>query len=116
MAKWQRKLYVGDVWKAAQDGEITIQSLSKIVATRLRKMHSMSDADLEERRIELAEWFEDLADDQNATSDDFDSLWNELYDWGDTALDDHWNGKKVCWIDTIEKPNSAMDVLSELTP
>jgi len=28
--------------------------------------------------------------------DEFDELMSRLYDWADTSLDKHWNGKKLC--------------------
>lgn len=31
----------------------------------------------------------------------FDSAMYDLYEWADTALDENWNGKKMCWVKTV---------------
>jgi hypothetical protein len=103
MANWQRHIYLNPEWQQAKDGELTIQELAGVVAKRLRALKPFheQDHDLNEKRDEIAEEFEYIAKTPSATASDFDNWMGELYDWGDTSLEQGWNGKKVCWIDTI---------------
>ena len=111
MAEWQRKIYLQPEWDQSKDGEITIQVLAGVVASRLKECAPL---DLEQyksgidgnaawannKREELIEEFESMADDTDLTVDDFDSLMNDLYDWGDTPLTTgFFQAKKVCFID-----------------
>jgi hypothetical protein len=75
--------------------------LAATIAGRLRELRPFSDENIDETRINLAEEFEWLSGDPETDTEDFDALMDALYDWGDIRLDDNWNGKKVCWIDTI---------------
>jgi hypothetical protein len=101
MANWQRTLDLLPEWSKALDDELAVQQLAAVVATRLRALTPFSDEDIESKRIELAEEFEDLSKDESADGPEFDWLMNTLYDWGDTPLDPKFNGKKVCWIKTF---------------
>lgn len=101
MANWQRTLNVVVEWKQAQAREITPQQLAKAIADRLEKLKSFNIEHIDTTRDDLVGAFESLADDESATFDDFDLVWRELYDWGDTKLDSAFGGKKVCWIKTF---------------
>jgi len=105
MANWQRHIYLNPEWQQAKDGEITIQALAAVLAKRLRalKPFGVRDEDLNEKRDEIAEEFEYIAKTPTATRDDFDNWMEELYDWGDTRLEQGWTGKKVCWVDTMSR-------------
>jgi hypothetical protein len=110
MANWQRHLYLNPEWQQAKDGSITIQALAAVIAKRLRALRPFGerDEDLNEKRDEIAEEFEYIAKTPDATRDDFDNWMCDLYDWGDTRLEQVWNGKKVCWVDTMSrKPRSS---------
>lgn len=103
MANWQRKILLNPEWDQAKEGEISIQALAASIAKKLRAVRDFSeaDADLNDARDELADEFNGLSEDADATRNDFDCVMHSLYDWGDQALDQNWNGKKACWIDTI---------------
>jgi len=100
MASWQRKILLGDVWESDN-----IQLISRTIADRLAALPRIWGFDrVEQERERLVSEFSILVDDADATTYDFDVAMEELYDWGDTSLDDKLNGKKVCWISTMEKP------------
>jgi hypothetical protein len=99
MANWQRTLRLKDVWTRSDDDPI--QDLARTVAERLRALTPFGDHDLDEERLDIAAAFEDLANDENTDEDDFDRVMSWLYDWADISLDGNWNGRKVCWVETI---------------
>lgn len=105
MANWQRHLDIADAWKDAKKGALGIRELSKFIAARLKALRPLHHEEVDELRDELVEEFDALAADKGSDDDDltecFDELMERLYNWGDLKLDDNWNGKKVCWIDTI---------------
>lgn len=101
MAKWQRKIYLQPHWHQASEHEISIQELAGVVAKKLRGIVPFKVEDIESKRLDLVAEFEWLAKSPDSDREDFDFWMEELYDWGDTRLDNEWNGKKVCWIDII---------------
>jgi len=101
MANWHRKLRLKDVWNSVDDGEKTIQELAGIVAARLKALAPFKDEGIEEAKAEIVDSFEDLAEDEAANYPDFYYIMEDLYNWGDTRLDDEWPGKKVCWVETL---------------
>lgn len=104
MANWQRHLRLQPEYGRAQDDELSICELAGVVAKRLRALRPLGDESLDNERDEIAEEFESLAGDPNASTNDFDEAMHRLFDWGDTSLDESWNGKKACWVDTISDP------------
>jgi hypothetical protein len=106
MADWQRTLRLNPEWDQCKADEITLQQCAASIAVKLRALAPFSDDPLhplewDSERDELTERFEGLAGDETATSDEFNSIMDDLYDWGDTRMEPRWNGKKVCWIDTM---------------
>lgn len=109
MADWQRTLRLNPEWDQAQEHEISTQDLARSIAAKLRALPAF-DEDFDDANLELeglVEEFEGLADDATATQQDFNYVMQSLYDWGDQRLDGDWNGKKVCWIDTMSKVEAA---------
>lgn len=100
MAQWQRKLDLSDVWKKAQNNEITTLELAKELVNRLQKLKKFNNW-VDDETESIIECFVDFIDCAEDNKDEFDYCMNELYDWGDMKLDENWNGKKVCWINTI---------------
>lgn len=101
MANWQLHLKMQPEWSMALEGEITHQELAGTIAKRLKELRDIGSARADRERVEIADDFEALSTDPWSDEDDFDHLMDMLYDWGDMSLDDKWNGRKVCWIDTI---------------
>lgn len=98
MANWKYKINIKAEWEDAQAGKLTIQDLAKATRTRLCALPAYkSDGDL----IDICQALEGIADDKEATADDFDGVWASLYDWGDTVLVADWPPTKMCWIGTF---------------
>lgn len=99
VADWKCTLELGDVYHVG----LSIPKLAGIVSERLEKLRlPMLDRD---RREEIAADFLSLSEDQDATADEFDEIMAQLFDWADTKLDDAWPGKRLCWVNTMEKNN-----------
>lgn len=103
MAKWMRHLALQPEWGQAQEDEISYNELSAIIAKRLDAIAPFVGQmnDIEYRKTELVDAFVDASRDPDLDVEEFDNLMADLYDWGDIALDNKWNGQKVCWIDTM---------------
>jgi hypothetical protein len=99
MSAWQRKLDLKDVWKKAKNDEITSIKLAKEIIKRLEKLPKFNnwiDAEKESIINKFEEYIE-IGDDND---DEFNFIFNDLYDWGDIKLDDKFGGKRVCWVET----------------
>ncbi|TPM59012.1 hypothetical protein FJ959_09065 [Mesorhizobium sp. B2-2-4] len=107
MANWQRTLKLQPEWRMAQEGEITHQALAGVIAARLAALQPFGEGvgrtmmDFDDERQDIADGFEALSEDDSATREHFDWMMSDLYDWADQSMDSKWNGKKVCWVDTI---------------
>jgi len=115
MADWQRKVLLNPEWTQAQEHEISTQELARSVAAKLRTLDPFEDED-DEYNLEregLIEEFDGLAADETATQEDFNYVMQSLYDWGDQRMDPHWNGKKVCWIDTMSDVPAKLEGTSQ---
>ena len=113
MANWQRRVRLNPEWDKARDGEITYQQLAVVIAKRLRALRPFKAEfdNLNEELAEIADEFEWLGTNAGTAAKDTDGVMHSLYDWGDQRLDDNWNGKKVCWIDTLTSVSAeACDV------
>jgi len=96
MANWQRHLNLKDMWDSGD-----VHLIAKTASDRLRDLLPFNDGQLDYIRVDLAEQFADIADDPTSSTNEFDYVMEELYDWADTKLDSEWNGKKVCWVATF---------------
>ena len=105
MANWQRTVRLNPEWDQASRGEITPQQLATAIAKKLRAVRPFKSEldDLNETLDEIATEFEEMGTDASITTDDIDDVMHGLYDWGDIRLDDSWNGKRVCFIDTMSR-------------
>lgn len=102
MAKWERQLRLHPEWRQAQDDELEYQELARVIAKRLDNLAPFTGEqnDIEFQKTELVDAFVDASRDPDLGVEEFDSLMDALYDWGDISLDGKWNGRKVCWIDS----------------
>lgn len=108
MANWQRKIMLNPEWTQAQEGEISVAELAQSVVLKFKGMRPLqNNDDLNEELADILDEMDAIASDQQSTMSDFDDVMHRLYDWADTPLDDRWNGKKVCWIDTISDPTKV---------
>lgn len=94
MANWLRTLDIKNEWKLAKKHELSPQELATIVAKRLREMRPHGIPDVDDVRAGLIEEFEAFAADEYLDNDDFDELWERLYDWADGRLPQG----RVCWV------------------
>lgn len=101
MANWQRVLRLNPEWDSCGEDEITRQELAASIALKLSTLSPLQDEWAEEQRLELADSFRDMGRDSALSEGEFNGMMSDLYDWGDTPLDDKWNGKKVCWVDCM---------------
>ena len=99
MANWKYTLDIKESWGQAIDGKINATELSKVVADKL-KMLPIFNKDMELQDIHTE--FMILANDPTATLDEFDAVFNDLYDWGDQEIVSYgqWPSNKLCWIKT----------------
>jgi hypothetical protein len=93
MAQWVRKLRIKEEWEQAKDGSLSVKRLADIIVRKLNRFNLSDDLELQG----IIDDMEMLNDD--AATEDFDYIMQNLYDWADTPLDNEWNGKKNCWIE-----------------
>ena len=106
MSNWVKKIDLKDVWNKTEDGELSILALTKILVERLSVIHyskkdSGSFEQLNQDLEEITGWFEDLIEDENNDADEFDSILNELYDFGDRTISNNkpfHDADKALWI------------------
>lgn len=97
MANWQRELNISNAFRKAQEREIDRKELAAAIALKLLALRPFGIATIDLEREDIADDFANFEGDV----DEFDHLMDRLYDWADTALDDKWNGRKVCWVRTF---------------
>jgi len=98
MAKWKYKLDVKKEWKDCKDKNLSIKDLIISVITKLEQLQIKEDELLD---CIIAD-FKTLSDSNECDSDNFDSIWNMLYDWADQETETgFWPKHKLCWIDTF---------------
>lgn len=81
--RWKYKLNIADVWQKCKEKEITIQELCKKIIERTNKLKIKDDFEIEEILENLQYLSEDTETDQNELVEEFDSIWNDFYDWAD---------------------------------
>jgi hypothetical protein len=103
MADWKRTVHIESEWSKTREGEMTVQQLSAALVTKLKQLEPFTDPHsyINEELESLIYEFESLSEDEDADSDDFDLVMEQLFDWGDIKLDNRFNGAKVCFIHTF---------------
>lgn len=98
MAKWKYSLKFTDEWKACSDGKLALKELITIVVKKLKGLNIQGDYEFDD----IIEEFIFLNEDDNPNVNEFDYIWNRLYDWGDQITSPgHWPQHKMCWIGTF---------------
>lgn len=82
MANWKHTLNLKVEWEQADEDKITVQQLASIVAAKLSKI-DFKDEDVNYDRDEFVDELEGFSEDLTATKNDFDNVWERLYDWAD---------------------------------
>jgi hypothetical protein len=96
MANWQHRLKLKDISEAYDRKEIDSKEAGKKTSERIKQLaeHLIpAYASYKEEFLEIAYQFESVED-----QDDYNNCLEQLYDLGDTKLDNEWPGKKLCWI------------------
>jgi hypothetical protein len=97
MTDWRFKIDVAESFQKAKTGEVSRQQLAAEIVAQLKpiaKAMGSSDAGLQD----IIDEFEWLAGAKEVEVDAFDSALEELFDWGDTPLNDSWPRRRMCWI------------------
>lgn len=94
MSNWVNKLDLKDLWKARDEGKLTIQELAKEVAKRIKNKHFYNR--YKDELEEIVMDFEDCPEDVG----EFDNILERLYDWADTPLPtpEGQMQRKICWV------------------
>lgn len=98
MAQWKYTLSIKDEWNACKEERISLRELIQTILTKLQAFKIEDDAELEN----LLDDFEMLAEDGEPDVEEFDNLWDSLYNWADQETEPgHWPKQKLCWIQTF---------------
>ena len=98
MANWVNTVDFSTEKQAYKNGEITLQQLAAAAALAVKQAEKGLDHNLCCEKEDIVGEFEDIASSGAADPEKFDDVLTMLYDWADTPLDDHWNGRKVAWV------------------
>jgi hypothetical protein len=98
MAEWKYVLDVKDAWQKTKKKELPIKEFISILIKKAQKLNIQNDGLLEY----LMEDFKRLLEEDSIDIEEFDSLWEELYNWADQETEPgHWPRHKLCWIRTF---------------
>lgn len=108
MSIWINHLRIKEEFQKAKNEETkeaNLLLLQKIISELKRINKNKQDNTI----LDLIEEFEYLKDDLEMNNfknkkdfqDDFNYLFNDLYDWADISLDGKFGSKKNCWIETF---------------
>ena len=94
MAHWLTELNLTPEYYSLVDD---YAKLAGVIADRLDALNLPMSAKSNDRGKEsLSAEFLYMSCCTDIDVDEFDELMSRLYDWADTSLDKHWNGKKLC--------------------
>jgi hypothetical protein len=97
MAHWLYTLEIKDEWNKASNDEITSVELAQVIVTKLKAFGLVGDIILDD----VIEDFEDFISSGEDDDNEFNFIFNKLYDWADLSLDGKWGGMKNCWVATF---------------
>ena len=103
MANWQLKLDIAEFYHKYPD-ELSLQEVAKKVSNAMKELEptvKLRFRNMQSDFENIIDSFDELSNDEQAEVNQFDSIMDDLYDWGDTALDNDFAGKKLCWINTF---------------
>jgi hypothetical protein len=104
MAQWQMKIDLSDFWNKYPE-EMNLKETAEKLVERLELVRAEVENKFPDYLDELDDIisdFELFEEDPDADDnlDEFNYRLDSLYDWADTKLDNEFNGKKLCWINT----------------
>ena len=105
MANWQFELDFRSFWKKEEAPVFEIaEKVSERINKLLPKIRKRSEVyqDLaDDLEYDILPLFDELVEFKSENVDDFDNALEQLYDWADTALDNEWPLKRLCWVATV---------------
>lgn len=104
MSNWQRELDISKAWKKCENNNSVFRELAKDIVFKLRLLTPFENR-IDNEKEDIIIEFEEIIKCSECTIEDFDTIMEDLYDWGDTQLDNEWPPAKVCWINTFERTN-----------
>ena len=104
MANWLKTLDLGDVMEVDEDDSSSLSDFCKVVSERLKPLtHPLWPDWVAEWKDSLVEDFFELHASEVDDVHDVDEQLRDLYEWGDISLDGKVGGKKVCFIETMDR-------------
>jgi hypothetical protein len=85
MANWIATLHIKDIWKASKNNELSVIDLAHSIATRLKLLKPTLEK-IKNNFIDLEDLdflIDDLEMFNREDKNEFDLLWNFIYDWAD---------------------------------
>jgi len=105
-AKWLYKLDLSDFWKNKE--ELGAQEVAQKVAERLNLIIEKMDKDPKvkdfiDELIDIHEEMQTIGEDEGAQDEDFNDLFERLYDVADSTVEkkNFYNDEKLIWVKTI---------------
>lgn len=83
MANWKYTLDVSDIWE--EGGNLVLEHFINTLIIRLRSVPPhLWDCELQDIVLKFEAYAENVQHDGFGKPDEFDSIWDQLYDWADT--------------------------------
>ena len=104
MSEWKYTIDIYDEWQASKRGELSLHDLSKVILGHLRRIEEIIGPLSDPYFKALLDNFEMFAEDGEGSvdRDEFDSVMDELYDWGDQPVrSGQFRTTRMCWINTL---------------
>ena len=108
MANWLFTLDIHDAWTKSQEGTLPLMDLVKILTQKLDELALQVATKFKTESLEymelagIIECYKEAIIDDTITQGEFNSLFEELYNWGDECSGSKvWPPSKLCWIATI---------------
>ena len=78
--KWKYSLDVKEAWqKVGEDKDI-----SSFYKTLVKELNLIPDYLKDNELEDLIDYFTSMSEDDNTSIEEFDNVWGDLYNWGDT--------------------------------
>lgn len=99
MANWKYTLDVKAAWEKVEKDELAPQEFAGIARDKLKPIAEKEPQDAMLKRLISA--LDAFSNDLNADTDEFDRLWNDVYNWADTQTAQTWPPSRLCWVKTF---------------
>ena len=90
MAEWKATISVKADWNLRKEGKITLKQLVENILNKLKSFDDGTDPELCDIICDFEGFIEEDSDDV----EDFDRIWNDVYDWAD---------RNRIWIETFKE-------------